>query len=95
MTRKNVLVVPMFKYRRSAPKKPFLNWGYEAIRKATTIATSPKLLAYRACIARELVGKKFPDLKTVQETFRETAHKCKGEVAGKPTKPKKGRVLTL
>jgi len=80
MARRKVVTVPMFKYERRAPKTPFLGWGRYAIRKATTEATSPRLLKYRECIAGELSGKKFANLKEVQEAFREAAHKCKARV---------------
>jgi len=78
MARRNVITVPMFKYRREAPDTPFLGWGYTAVRKATTEATSEKLLKYRSCIAGKLKGQKFANLKAVQEKFREAAHACKG-----------------
>jgi len=77
MARKNVITTPMFKYRRKAPSSPFLGWGYVAVRKATTEATSERLLKYRSCIASKLAGKSFSNLKEVQEAFREAAHECK------------------
>jgi len=77
MARRNVVVTPMFKYTRKAPSSPFLGWGYTAIRKESTSATSPRLLKYRACVAGALKGKTFSSLKEVQEAFREAAHKCK------------------
>jgi len=80
MARRNVITTPMFKYRRRAPKSPFLGWGYVATRKATTEATSPRLLKYRSCIAAEMSGKKFSNLKEVQEAFRSAAHKCKAKL---------------
>ena len=89
MARRKVITVPMFKYRREAPKSPFLGWGYTAIRKATTEATSPRLLAYRSCIASKLAGRKFANLKEVQEEFRRIAPECAREAASKPTIPKK------
>jgi hypothetical protein len=91
MARKNVITATMFKYRRGAPKSPFLGWGYIAVRKARTIASSPKLLSYRSCVAGSLATKKFPSLEAVQTAFREAAHRCKTEVAGKPTIKKKVR----
>ena len=89
MARRKVITATMFKYRREAPKTPFLGWGYTAIRKATTEATSPRLLAYRACIAGKLAGKDFANLKEVQETFRSVAKECAAEARSKPTIPKK------
>jgi len=77
MARRKVVVTPMFKYTREAPKTPFLGWGYTAIRKESTEATSPRLLKYRSCVAGELKGKTFANLKEVQEAFRAAAHKCK------------------
>ena len=77
MARRKVITVPMFKYRREAPKTPFLGWGYVAVRKATTEATSPRLLKYRACIAGKMKGRSFANLKEVQEAFRAAAHECK------------------
>lgn len=77
MARKKVITTPMFKYRRKAPTTPFLGWGYTAVRKATTEATSPRLLKYRSCIAGEMAGKSYANLKEVQEAFRGAAHKCK------------------
>jgi hypothetical protein len=75
----------MFKYRRRAPKTPFLGWGYTAIRKARTVATSPRLLSYRGCMAGALVGKKYANLKEIQTAFKTTAPTCAAEAAKKPT----------
>jgi hypothetical protein len=75
----------MFKYKRSAPKTPFLNWGYTAVRKARTVATSPRLLAYRGCMAGALKGKTYANLKEIQTAFKTTAPTCKAEAAGKKT----------
>lgn len=83
MARRKVIAVEMMKYERSTPKTPFLGWGRIATRKLTTVASSPRLLAYRACIAREMSGKKFANLKEVQETFRSTAKKCAEEAKAK------------
>jgi len=69
----------MFKYRRRSPKTPFLGWGHIAVRKATTEATSPRLLKYRSCIAGEMAGKKYDNLKAVQEAFRRAAKACSGK----------------
>lgn len=88
MARRNVICTPMFKYRRSAPKGEFLGWGYTAIRKETTEATSPKLLSYRSCMAGAMSGAS-GSLKDIQTKFRETAHSCKSKVAGVITKRKK------
>ena len=79
MARRKVVLTPMFKYERSTPKTPFLGWGKFAVRKATTVATSPKLLKYRGCIAGGMSGKKFDNLKAVQEAFRSLAHSCSGK----------------
>ena len=68
----------MFKYKRKTPESPFLGWGNIAVRKATTEATSPRLLKYRSCIASKLAGKSYTNLKEVQEAFRAAAHACKG-----------------
>jgi hypothetical protein len=92
MARKNVITATMFKYRRSAPKGEFLGWGYEAVRKARTVATSPRLLSYRSCIAGELSGKKPGTLKGIQEAFKAAAKKCAEQAKTKPTKPKKKRL---
>jgi len=73
MARKRVITATMFRYRRRAPKTPFLGWGYIAVRKARTVATSPRLLAYRSCIAGRLSGKSFANLKEVQEAFKTAA----------------------
>jgi hypothetical protein len=92
MTRKNVITATMFKYRRSAPKSPFIGWGYIATRKARTVATSPHLLAYRSCIASSLVkpeGAAKETLEAIQTKFREAAHKCKEEKKGVKKVPKK------
>lgn len=90
MARRNVVTVEFMRYRRRAPEKPFLGWGYEAVRKLTTRHTSPVLLSYKGCIAREMAGKKFANLKEVQTAFKEVAGRCKAEARGKapPTKPK-------
>ena len=85
MARKNVITATMFKYRRRAPKTPFLGWGYIAIRKARTVATSPRLLAYRSCMAGSLAAKKYANLKEIQTAFKTAAPTCAKEAAGKPT----------
>ena len=92
MARRKVVVVPMFKYHRRAPKKPFLGWGYTAIRKARTVATSPRLLSYRGCMAGALVGKKYADLKEIQTAFKDQAPKCATEAKAKPTILKPRRI---
>ena len=81
MARRNVICTPMFKYRRSAPNTPFPGWGFTAIRKDSTETTSPKLLAYRSCVAGEMGGKS-GTLKDIQEAFRGAAHSCKSKVSG-------------
>jgi len=78
MARTKVITTPMFKYKRSAPKSPFLGWGYVAVRKESTEATSPRLLKYRSCVAGEMSGKS-GNLKEIQEAFRAAAHKCSGK----------------
>jgi len=88
VARRNVICTPMFKYRRSAPKTEFLGWGYTAIRKETTEATSPRLLSYRSCMAGGMAGSS-GSLKDIQTKFRETAHSCKAKVAGVATKRKR------
>lgn len=85
MARHNVIVTPMFKYKRSAPKTPFLGWGYIAIRKESTEATSPRLLKYRSCMAGALAGKKYSNLKDIQSSFRTQAPTCAKEAAGAKT----------
>jgi hypothetical protein len=85
MARRNVVVVTMFKYRRRAPKTPFLGWGYIAIRKSRTVATSPRLLKYRSCMAGALAGKKYTDLKEIQSAFKSKAPTCKSEAEKAPT----------
>ena len=80
MARRKVITVPMFKYARDVPSTPFLGWGKYAIRKATTEATSPRLLKYRSCIASKLKNKKFANLEEVQKAFREAAHHCKAQL---------------
>lgn len=95
MARHNVLVVPMMRYYRSTPKSPFLGWGNWATRKVTTRAMSPRLLAYRACIAAQLGGKKFANLKEVQETFKRVAPECARQAASKPTIKHKKGIKTL
>ena len=85
MARKAVITATMFKYRRRAPRTPFLGWGYIAIRQARTVATSPRLLAYRSCMAGALAGKKYTNLKGIQEAFKTQAPTCAREAAAKPT----------
>jgi hypothetical protein len=82
----------MFKYRRSAPKSPFLGWGYVATRKARTVATSPRLLKYRSCMAGALAGKKYANLKDIQTAFKTQAPTCAKEASGSPTKLKPRRM---
>ena len=89
MARRKVVLTPMYKYERATPKSPFLGWGKYAVRKTTTVATSPRLLAYRSCIAAALGGKEYPNLEAVQTAFREAAARCAREAASKPTVPKK------
>lgn len=80
MARKHVISTEMMTYERKAPKTPFRGWGYTATRKLHTRATSPRLLKYRGCVASELTGKSFPDLKGVQDAFEAAAHACKAKV---------------
>jgi hypothetical protein len=84
MARKNVVAATMMRYRRRAPKTAFLGWGYEAVRKIRTVARSPRLLAYRSCMAGALAGKK-GTLKDIQTAFKTQAPTCAKEAAGKPT----------
>lgn len=76
MARRKVITGDYFKYKRSAPKSPFIGWGYIAIRKASTEATSPRLLKYRSCVAGKMSGKS-GNLKDIQEAFIAAAHACK------------------
>ena len=76
MARRNVIVEPMFKYKRKSPATEFLGWGNVAVRKASTEATSPRLLKYRSCIAGKMRGKT-GTLKEIQEAFRAAAHSCR------------------
>jgi len=76
MARRHVITVPMYKYSRATPKGEFLGWGNVAVRKATTEATSSRLLKYRSCIAGKMKGKS-GSLKDIQEAFRAAAHSCK------------------
>ncbi len=76
MARRNVITGAYFKYKRKAPATPFLGWGYTAVRKASTEATSPRLLKYRSCVAGKMSGKT-GTLKDIQEAFRASAHACK------------------
>lgn len=69
MARHKVEVTPMYRYRRDAPKTPFLGWGTWAIRKVTNIVTDPRLIKINACMAREMSGK-HGTLKDIQEHFR-------------------------
>ena len=85
MARRSVITATMFRYRRSAPRTPFLGWGYTAVRKASTVATSPRLLSYRSCMAGALAGKKYANLKDIQTAFKTTAPTCKVEAASKKT----------
>lgn len=77
MARRKVIPVDMMRYERDAPKTPYLGWGKFAVRKTTTRATSPVLLKYRSCVAGEMAGKTYANLKAVQESFRAAAHTCK------------------
>lgn len=89
MARRQVITTPMFKYRRSAPRTPFLGWGFTAIRKESTEATSPHLLAYRSCVAGAMSGAS-GTLEAIQTKFREAAHACKTKVASVRTVLKRG-----
>jgi hypothetical protein len=80
MARRKVVTTPMMKIVRESPKGSYLGWGKTQVRKLTTEATAPKLLKYRSCVAGELAGKEYKDLKSVQEAFREAAHRCKEKV---------------
>jgi len=76
MARHNVITGNYYKYKRKAPSSPFLGWGYTAVRKASTEATSPRLLKYRSCVAGKMTGKS-GTLKDIQEAFTAAAHACK------------------
>jgi hypothetical protein len=70
MARHKVEVTPMYRYERSAPRSEFLGWGKWAIRKTTNIVRDPRLVKINNCMAAQLGGKKFSNLKAVQEAFR-------------------------
>jgi len=93
--RRSVLALPMMIMVRKTPEKLGGGvWGALAKRfPGKTRAYSPKLLAYRACMQAALAGSKPGSIGAVQKAFKEQAHKCKTEVAGKPT-IKKVRSLT-
>jgi len=76
MARNKVVTTPMFEYEREAPDSPYLGWGKRATRKASTKATSKRLLNYRGCVAGKMAGKSFSNLKEVQKAFRKAAHEC-------------------
>lgn len=80
MARRKVVSTEMMTVERATPKKPFLGWGKYATRKLRTRASSPRLLKYRGCVAGELAGKTFADLKGVQEAFASAAHSCKAKL---------------
>jgi len=79
MARRHVVTVPMMEVKRSAPKSPFIGWGYKQVRKTTTEATSERLLRFRSCIAGEMSGRDYANLREVQEAFRKAAKKCSGK----------------
>jgi hypothetical protein len=79
MARRKVVTTEMMTVKREAPKTPFLGWGYEARRKLTTRAKSPRLLKYRSCVAGEMSGKS-GTLREIQEAFKSAAAKCKGMI---------------
>lgn len=58
-------------------KKPAA-FGGRQIRKVTTVATSPNLLKYRACIASTLEGKTYANYQAVRDAFAKAAHECAG-----------------
>ena len=80
MARRKVVTTPMFEYEREAPDSPYLGWGKFATRKASTKATSPRLLKYRGCVAGKMSGESFANLEEVQKAFRKAAHECKKKV---------------
>jgi len=85
MARTKVVVLDMMKVKRNAPKVPFLGWGYTQTRKTSTVAESPRLLAYRSCIGGGMAGKTFEDMKGVQSAFQALTGTCKVEAEKKPT----------
>lgn len=80
MARHKVVSTEMMRVERKTPKGAYLGWGKYATRKLSTRATSPRLLKYRGCVAGELSGKTFGDLKGVQEAFKSAAHACKAKL---------------
>jgi len=82
MSRHKVVVAEMMKVERATPKTPFLGWGKFAIRKLSTVATSPGLRKYRGCVAGAMAGKSYANLKEVQEAFRSAAHACAAKLKG-------------
>ena len=48
------------------------------LRKATTVATSKKLLKYRSCIREKMSGVTAGSRQEIQKKFTEAAHACKG-----------------
>jgi hypothetical protein len=97
--RRSVLALPMMVMVRKTPEAGKLDggrWGNLAKRfPGKTRAYSPKLLAYRACIASALSGKHPGTIGKVQSAFTDAAHACKKEVEGRGIKPiKKIRSMT-
>lgn len=70
-------------------------FGEQQIRMKNTYATSPRLLAYRQCVASQLIGKNFGNLGAVQQAFREAANHCKEQVKDKAKAPKASRTRII
>jgi len=49
------------------------------VRGAHTIATSARLLKYRSCIAKEMLGKTATGRPALQRIFADVAKSCKGK----------------
>jgi len=85
MARRRVVTTTMFTYKRSKPDSPYLGWGRQATRKESTKATSPRLLAYRKCIASQLNGQTYDNLRGIQQAFRTAAGNCARQAASEET----------
>ena len=98
MARTSTAVVPLILVRRRRTEKVGdAKWNEFQRRMPTAFATSPKLVAYRACVAEKLTGKKPGSLKAAQEAFAAAAKACKAEVEkrGVPTIKKKRGVPVI
>ncbi|MEM4066122.1 MAG: hypothetical protein QXV17_04595 [Candidatus Micrarchaeaceae archaeon] len=86
MARKQVYIVPFETVIRSPSEKTKgAAFGTTQVRRLSAHAISPRLLAYRACIAKQLRGSHPGSLAGIQQSFASVAKSCAAQARSLPT----------